>query len=185
MWLWLCEFGSWKPVSSARELQWDRRQPARTWSPEHGSWGIYSIGSRYQTTASEDTADWEHFVRAVVNSRVCESATALLLFVVTFSKCSVNTIINSNPIYNHSYTWQYRIHLQEGRVNKVNSSGLLFNPEKKSGTLLRNIRKHYQIVWQHIHQDSMLCCHRHENLKCNWKKLMLKVVLFVFKVDSV
>jgi hypothetical protein len=33
---------------------------------EHGSWGSYAFGSRYQTTTGEDTADWEDLVRAVV-----------------------------------------------------------------------------------------------------------------------
>jgi hypothetical protein len=32
------DFGIWKP---SRELQWDRRQPVKTWSREHGIWGIY------------------------------------------------------------------------------------------------------------------------------------------------
>jgi hypothetical protein len=41
MWLWFASgFGSWKPLSSAPELQWDRRQPARTWSLEQENWGI-------------------------------------------------------------------------------------------------------------------------------------------------
>jgi hypothetical protein len=66
-WLLSWEFGSWKPVSSARELQWDRRQPARTSSREHGSWGMYGFESRYQITTDEDTSDWEDLVRAVVN----------------------------------------------------------------------------------------------------------------------
>jgi hypothetical protein len=44
---------------------------------EHGSWGIDGVGSRYQTTTDEDTADWKDLVRAVVNCRVCELAIAL------------------------------------------------------------------------------------------------------------
>jgi hypothetical protein len=38
---------------------------------EHGSWGTYSIGSRYQTT-DENTTDWDDLVHAVRNCRVCE-----------------------------------------------------------------------------------------------------------------
>jgi hypothetical protein len=35
-------------------------------------------------------------------SYVCELAIALHLLVVTFYKCSVNRISNSEPVYNHS-----------------------------------------------------------------------------------
>jgi hypothetical protein len=34
------EFRNWKPVTSAQELNGDRRQPVTTWSHEHGIWGI-------------------------------------------------------------------------------------------------------------------------------------------------
>jgi hypothetical protein len=55
---------------------------------EAGSWGTEiareprvrgtsAVGSRYQITTGEDTADWKVLVRAVVNCRVCELATAL------------------------------------------------------------------------------------------------------------
>jgi hypothetical protein len=43
-------------LSSARELQGDRRQPARTWSRERGSW-IYGFENRYQAKTGEDIAD--------------------------------------------------------------------------------------------------------------------------------
>jgi hypothetical protein len=66
-----------------------------------------AVESRYQTTTGEDTADWEDLVRAVVNCRVCESAIALQLLVVTIYKWSTNPITNPNPVYSHSYTWQY------------------------------------------------------------------------------
>jgi hypothetical protein len=54
------QFSSWKPVTSAQELQW---QPARTWSCVHGSWQIYGVGSHYQTMIGEDTADREDLVQ--------------------------------------------------------------------------------------------------------------------------
>jgi hypothetical protein len=85
--------------------RWDSRHPARIEAAEYGSWVIYGVGSRYQTT-SEDTADWEDLVGAVVNCRVCELAIALQLVVVTICKCAVNSIINSNLVYHHSITWQ-------------------------------------------------------------------------------
>jgi hypothetical protein len=46
-------------------------------------------------------------VRTVVTCRVCESAVALELLVVTICKCSRNPITNPNPVYSHSVTWQY------------------------------------------------------------------------------
>jgi hypothetical protein len=39
---------------------------AGQWGREHGSWWSYGVGSRYQATTGEDTADWEVLVRAVV-----------------------------------------------------------------------------------------------------------------------
>jgi hypothetical protein len=62
------QFDSWTPVSSAQEPQWERRQRARAWSPEHEA---------AESTALEDTADWEGTVRTVVNCRVRELAVAL------------------------------------------------------------------------------------------------------------
>jgi hypothetical protein len=38
-------------VISVRQMSATRRSPE-----EHGSWGIYSVGSRYQATTAEDTA---------------------------------------------------------------------------------------------------------------------------------
>jgi hypothetical protein len=46
-------------------------------------------------------------VRAAVNCRVCELAVALELLVATICKNSVNSTTNPNPVYSHSYTWQY------------------------------------------------------------------------------
>jgi hypothetical protein len=48
------------------------RQSTVGWGREHGSWGIYSAGSRYKATTGEDTADWKALVRTVVNFRVRE-----------------------------------------------------------------------------------------------------------------
>jgi hypothetical protein len=48
------------------------RQPARTCAAEHGSRGIYSIGSRSQATSSEDIANGEDLVRVVANCKKCE-----------------------------------------------------------------------------------------------------------------
>jgi hypothetical protein len=78
------EFGSWKSASWAWELQWERRQPARTWSLEHGSGGISGVGSRYQITTGEDIADWEELVHALLNCRVCGLAIALYLHVISY-----------------------------------------------------------------------------------------------------
>jgi hypothetical protein len=55
---------------------------------EAGSWGTgiiresrvsgtSAVGSRYQTTTGEKTADWNDIVRAIVNCRVCELAILL------------------------------------------------------------------------------------------------------------
>jgi hypothetical protein len=80
---------------------------------EHGSWGNCGFGSRYQATTSEDTADWEDLVRAVVNSRVCESAMALQLLVVRICKLSkiqlpiqtpyITTDARDNTYFAHIY----------------------------------------------------------------------------------
>jgi hypothetical protein len=56
---------------------WRSCQPASTGTTEHENWGIYSVGSRYQATTGEDTADWEDLVHAVVNYKVCELVIAL------------------------------------------------------------------------------------------------------------
>jgi hypothetical protein len=39
--------------------------------------GCYDVGSRYQATTGEYTADWEDLVRAVVYRIMCESAMAM------------------------------------------------------------------------------------------------------------
>jgi hypothetical protein len=98
------EFGSWKPASSAPELQW---QPARTWSHKHRSWGTYGIESHYQTRTGEDTADWEDLEHAEVQCIVNELVTAKHLLVVTTCKCSIKPSTNPNPVYSHPNTWQY------------------------------------------------------------------------------
>jgi hypothetical protein len=43
----------------------------------------------------------EDLVRALVNCRVGELARVLYLFVITICKCSVNPIINPNPVSSH------------------------------------------------------------------------------------
>jgi hypothetical protein len=91
---------SWKPISSAREQQWDRRQPARTWSCERGSWGIYGVGSRYQTTTgktqqpektlstccSEPRSMWISDITIVACSCTC------------VYKCAINPITSPNSV---------------------------------------------------------------------------------------
>jgi hypothetical protein len=60
--------------SSARELQWDRRRPARTCSREHWSWGIYSFGGLYETTG-EHITDCDSTCRSELqNVRISDSA---------------------------------------------------------------------------------------------------------------
>jgi hypothetical protein len=44
---------------------------------EHWGKGTPAVGSCYQATTGEDTADWEDLVRAVVNCRECELTIAL------------------------------------------------------------------------------------------------------------
>jgi hypothetical protein len=39
---------------------------------EPSSRGTSAVGSRYQATTGEDTADWEDLVRALAIRRVCE-----------------------------------------------------------------------------------------------------------------
>jgi hypothetical protein len=65
------------------------RQPAGTKGFEHGSRGMYSGGSRYQATLSEDP---EVVVLAVGNCKVCG-----LLAVACF-KIAINPITNPNPV---------------------------------------------------------------------------------------
>jgi hypothetical protein len=65
-------------------------------------------GIRHQATSGEDTADWEDFVRAVVNCRLYELATALQLLVVMSCvyKCSINPIADQNRACSHiPYVW--------------------------------------------------------------------------------
>jgi hypothetical protein len=47
------------------------------------------------------TQPTEELVRAIVNCRMCKLAIALWLLVITFCKCSINPIINANPVYGH------------------------------------------------------------------------------------
>jgi hypothetical protein len=84
---------------------WDSRRPVRTWTRKLRklrSWKPLSGNNRWSYTA-----DWEYFVRAVMNCRVCELTLALQLFLITFCKRLINPITNPNPVYGHSYTWQY------------------------------------------------------------------------------
>jgi hypothetical protein len=85
---------------------------------EAGIWGKGTVreprvrrtsaaGSRYQATTGEYTAH----LKDAVNCRVCELAIALWLLVVTIIKCFINSITNLNPLYRHSYTWQYTIYM--------------------------------------------------------------------------
>jgi hypothetical protein len=78
-----------------------------------------AVGSRYQTTIGEDTANWEHLVRAVVKCWVCELTIALWSLVVTICKCSINPINNPNPVYSQSYTQQYITHILYGISDKL------------------------------------------------------------------
>jgi hypothetical protein len=64
-----------------------------------------TVNSRYQT-AGEHTADWEDVSVCCSELVKCELAIALELLVVTICKCSINPIINPNPIYSHSYMCQ-------------------------------------------------------------------------------
>jgi hypothetical protein len=65
--------------------------------------GTSAVGSSYQTTIGEDTADWD-LMRALVNYRVCAFAIALysLLLLITMYKFSINPITNPNPVYSHT-----------------------------------------------------------------------------------
>jgi hypothetical protein len=60
------------------------------------------VGIRHQATTGEGTANREDLVHAVVNCRVCELVIAPYLLVITICKCSINPIINPNPVYSHS-----------------------------------------------------------------------------------
>jgi hypothetical protein len=61
------------------------------------------VGSRYQPTTGDDTANWEDLMHAVVNCKECEIANALKSLIVTSFKSSVIPITNPIPIYSHSY----------------------------------------------------------------------------------
>jgi hypothetical protein len=80
-----------------------RRSPQRSWTRKLGNLRRWN---RNQATC-EDTADWEHIVRAIVNCSVCELATTLYVLVVTICKRTINPITNPNPVYSHSIAWQY------------------------------------------------------------------------------
>jgi hypothetical protein len=41
-------------------------------------------------------------IYALVNCKVCRTVKAESLLAVTFCKCSINTVINTNPVCNHS-----------------------------------------------------------------------------------
>jgi hypothetical protein len=71
---------------------------------------------RRVVSTGEDTADWEKLVHAVVNCRVCELVRVQQLLAVMICKCSINPTTNPNPIYSHSYTWQYykKFYTQDG-----------------------------------------------------------------------
>jgi hypothetical protein len=89
---------------------------------EAGSWdmvivqeprvrGASALGSHYQQQLVKTQQTEKTLYYAVVNCRMCELALALQLHVVMISKCSVNPITNPNPIYSHSYTWQYILNM--------------------------------------------------------------------------
>jgi hypothetical protein len=69
--------------------------------------GTSATGSRYRAMTSEDTADRKILVRAVLNCRPCELATAQWWLEVTICKWSIYPITFSNPVYSHSNTWLY------------------------------------------------------------------------------
>jgi hypothetical protein len=50
---------------------------------------------------------WKGLLYSVVRRRAHELARALQLLVVTICKCAINPVTNRNPVYSHSYTWQY------------------------------------------------------------------------------
>jgi hypothetical protein len=110
LWLWVL---SWDSSDKSTMLTWNDCQPGsqlwdicQTKGYEQRNWESYGIGSHYQVTTCEDTADCKDLVHAVVNCRVCELAIALQLFIVMICRCSTNAITNPNPVYSHSYTRQ-------------------------------------------------------------------------------
>jgi hypothetical protein len=58
-------------------MRYESHQPARTGAAEHGSWGIYSIGSHFQATPNDHIANWEDSVHAAANCKECEIAAGL------------------------------------------------------------------------------------------------------------
>jgi hypothetical protein len=96
---------------------------ASHWGCENGSWGSEGIGTRYQATTGEATADWKDFARAVLNWKVRELAIALQLFVVTFCTYSINPITNPNTVYSDSCTWIYDIETNRSQGSHVLSRG--------------------------------------------------------------
>jgi hypothetical protein len=73
-------------------------QLARTGAVEYGSikGNLYS-----QATTGEDTADCKDLVCSVVIYKVYNSMRLLELRVVTIWKCSINPVINPNPMCSH------------------------------------------------------------------------------------
>jgi hypothetical protein len=53
-------------------LESDSRQPVRTGTSEHRSWGSYSVGSHSHTKPSEDIVNSRDSRYAAVNCRVCD-----------------------------------------------------------------------------------------------------------------
>jgi hypothetical protein len=80
---------------------WDIHQPIRTRAAEYRSEEIYVIGSHYQVTTGEDTADLEDLMHVIVNCKERELVIALWLPEVMSYMCSVHPITNRNPIYSH------------------------------------------------------------------------------------
>jgi hypothetical protein len=84
---WMSEWRSeWR--SEWMSERTDAVQSLWAFAVEDGSWGtgivreprvreMSAIGSYYQTRTGEDTTDWEDFMCAVVNCRVCELVVVL------------------------------------------------------------------------------------------------------------
>jgi hypothetical protein len=77
--------GSWCEMDTSLGIEWVtcRLSPA---GKNVGAEAEDIVGIRYQATTDEDLKDWEHFLRAVMNSMVCDLAIALYLLLVTLNK---------------------------------------------------------------------------------------------------
>jgi hypothetical protein len=92
---------SWEATVGALTQLWDIRQPVRTLAED-------IVRFCYRETSSGDIEDVMYAAVTVI-FRVCKAVRLIYLLVVTSCvyKWVINSFTNPNPVYSHTYTWQY------------------------------------------------------------------------------